>query len=108
VLYNARVEEAFATRRIKAWPFNGGVVIEERDPATNEGEAFLIDNWCLLASYRFTEMGQTELFKGIHRFDYDAYKILARYVHDPKNRRNIKQLPLNNLYSATDNYDRLD
>jgi DNA polymerase-3 subunit epsilon len=107
-LYNARVEEAFATRRIKAWPFNGGVVIEERDPATNEGEAFLIDNWCLLASYRFTEMGQTELFKGIHRFDYDAYKILARYVHDPKNRRNIKQLPLNNLYSATDNYDRLD
>lgn len=113
--YNARVDEAFAGRRIKAWPFAGGVVIEERNPATNEGEAFLIDNWCLLASYKFTELGQTELFsrgdgfaKRGHRFDYDAYKILSRYVHDPKNRRNIKQVPLNNLYGAADNYDRLD
>jgi DNA polymerase-3 subunit epsilon len=106
--YNARVADAFAERRIKAWPFTGGVVIEERDPATNEGEAFLIDNWCLLASYKFSELGQAELFKGVHRFDYDAYKILSRYVHNPKNRRNIKQVPLNNLYGAADNYGRLD
>ncbi len=106
--YNARVEEAFAERRIKAWPFSGGVVIEERNPATNEGEAFLIENWCLLACYKFTEVGQTELFKALHRFDYDAYKILSRYVLNPKNRRNIKIVPLNSLYGAADNYERMD
>lgn len=107
-MYNARVEEAFADRRIKAWPYTGGIIIEERDPTTNEGEAFLVDNWCLMATYKFTEMGQTELFEGIKRFDYDAYKILARYVLEPRNRRTIKQIPLNQLYSAADNYDSMD
>lgn len=107
-LYNARLEEAFAERRIKAWPFPGGIVIEERHPVTNEGEAFLVDNWCLMASYRFSETGQTELFEGVKRFDYDAYKILSRYVLDPRNRHTIKQLPLKQLYSAADDYNRMD
>ncbi len=107
-VYNERVEQAFAERRIKAWPFNGGVVIEERNPITNEGNAFLIDHWCLIASYKFTELGQTELFKGVHRFDYDAYKILARYILNPQNRRTIKQIPLTELYGAAENYERMD
>ncbi|MBX2990147.1 MAG: GIY-YIG nuclease family protein [Bacteroidetes bacterium] len=106
--YNARVEEAFTERRVKAWPFNGGIVIEERNPVTNEGEAFLIDNWCLLSCFRFTEYGQTELFKGVSRFDYDAYKILARYILNPQNRRNIKQVNINELYGASDDFTRLD
>ncbi len=106
--YNPRVEEAFAERKIKAWPFNGGVVIEERNPITNEGDAFLIDHWCLIASYKFSEIGQTELFKGIHRFDYDAYKILVRYLLNPQNRRTIKQIPLKELYGAAENYERMD
>jgi DNA polymerase-3 subunit epsilon len=106
--YNARVEEAFAGRRIKAWPFSGGIIIEERNPVTNEGEAFLVDHWCLLSCFKFTEIGQTELFKGVSRFDYDAYKILARYVLDPKNARRIKQIGLNELYGASDDFSRLD
>ncbi len=106
--YNNRVEQAFAARRIKAWPFTGGIVIEERDPISNQGEAFVIDNWCLLASYRFTEFGQTELFKGIRRFDYDAYKILSRYILNPQNQRNLRRVPLNELYGAAENYDRMD
>lgn len=106
--YNARVEEAFAERRVKAWPFNGGIVIEERNPVTNEGEAFLIDNWCLLSCFRFTEFGQTELFKSVSRFDFDAYKILARYILNPHNRRNIKQVNINELYGASDDFTRLD
>ena len=106
--YNARVEEAFAGRRIKAWPYSTGIIIEERNPVTNEGEAFVIDNWCLLASHRFSEVGQTDLFKGIHRFDYDAYKIILRYISNPKNRNRIRQVPLNELYGVADNYDRMD
>ncbi len=106
--YNVRVEEAFAARRIKAWPFGGGVVIEERNPVTNEGQAFVIDNWCLLSSFTFNECGQTELFKGTPRFDYDSYKIILRYISNPRNRRTIKQVPLNQLYGAADNYERMD
>jgi DNA polymerase-3 subunit epsilon len=106
--YNARVEEAFASRRIKSWPFDGGIIIEERNPVTNEGQAFVIDHWCLLSSFTFNELGQTELFKGILRFDYDSYKILLRYISNPQNRRTIKQVPLNQLYGAADNYERMD
>lgn len=106
--YNGRVEEAFATRRIKAWPFDGGIVIEERNPVTNEGQAFLIDNWCLLSSFTFNEFGQTELFKGTPRFDYDSYKIILRYISNPQNRPTIKHVPLNQLYGAADNYERMD
>jgi DNA polymerase-3 subunit epsilon len=107
-MYNERVEQAFAGRRIKAWPFSTGVIIEERNPVTNEGEAFVIDNWCLLASHRFSEIGQTDLFRGIHRFDYDAYKIILRYISDPKNRHRIKHVPLDQLYGAAENYERMD
>jgi DNA polymerase III subunit epsilon len=107
-MYNLRVEEAFAGRRIKAWPYSSGIIIEERNPVTNEGEAFVIDNWCLLASHRFSEVGQTDLFRGIHRFDYDAYKIILRYISNPKNLSRIKRVPLTELYGAVDNYDRMD
>ena len=106
--FNARLDLAFAERRIKAWPYDGGIVIEERNPITNEGEAFLIDNWCLLGSYRFTEQGQAELFKSVHRFDYDAYKIILRYISNPNNRRKIKRVPLKELYGAADDYNRID
>lgn len=106
--FNARLDQAFAERRIKAWPYEGGIVIEERNPVTNEGEAYLIDNWCLLASYRFTEQGQTDLFKSVHRFDYDAYKIILRYLSNPNNRRKIKRVPLKELYGAADDYTRID
>lgn len=106
--YNARVEEAFASRRIRAWPFAGGIVIEERNPLTNEGQAFVIDNWCLLSSFTFNEFGQTELFKAVGRFDYDSYRIILRYVSNPENRKNIRQVSLHELYGAADNYEKLD
>lgn len=106
--YNRRVEEAFASRRIKAWPFNGGIIIEERNPVTNEGQAFVIDNWCLLSSFTFNEFGQTELFRRTPRFDYDSYKIILRYISNLQNLRTIRQVPLNQLYGAADNYERMD
>ncbi|MGA9116699.1 MAG: hypothetical protein WB626_07990 [Bacteroidota bacterium] len=80
--YNARVEEAFASRRIKAWPFRGAILIEERSGGTDEVEVFVVDNWCLL--YSFTRKGDAPglRVKGLHLFDYDSYKILCGYVLD--------------------------
>ena len=57
VIYNARVEMAFAERRIKAWPYNGAILIEERDEFTGDGEVFLVDQWCLVSSFRYAEHG---------------------------------------------------
>lgn len=91
-IYNARVEMAFAERRIKAWPYNGAILIEERDELSGEGEVFLIDQWCLVSSFTYSDNGYQLKISGPHRFDYDAYKIISRYVLNRANRRKIRLL----------------
>ena len=87
-VYNARVEEAFAERRFKAWPYEGGVVVEER--SRDRQEKFLIDNWCLLASIRsINGTVEQDVYKD-HRFDYDSYRIIAGYVFTESNRQHIR------------------
>jgi DNA polymerase-3 subunit epsilon len=87
--YNARVEEAFNSRRIKAWPYKGGVLIEERFKHGEERELFLVDNWCLVASFKSGVEGTEKGEVVQHRFDYDSYKILHSYLADPENLNSI-------------------
>ena len=91
-IYNARVQMAFAERRIKAWPYNGSILIEERDEFSGEGEVFLIDQWCLISSFTYADAGYQLKISGPHRFDYDAYKILSRYILNRTHVKNIKIL----------------
>ena len=91
-VYNARVEMAFLDRRIRAWPFAGAILIEERDAFTGEGEVFLVDQWCLVSSFRYSDIGYQLQISGPHRFDYDAYKILLRYVLNRANAGKIRLL----------------
>ncbi len=90
--YNARVEQAFAARRFKAWPYSGGVVFEEQSNDGSKRERFFIDNWCLVASYRYADGEQTEKIQGSHRFDYDSYKILYDFVTAQENQKSITPL----------------
>ncbi len=90
-VYNARLEQAFENRRIQAWPFEGGIIIEERSDDGQDGEVFIIDNWCLLYSFAFS-LGSFRLkVRGLHRFDYDSYKIIAGYVFDRNHAATIRQ-----------------
>jgi DNA polymerase-3 subunit epsilon len=88
--YNARVEAAFETRRIIAWPFDGAVIIEEISKDKKLHERFVIDNWCLIASYNDADIDskkfQTPQKSSFHRFDYDSYKILYSYVMEEGNK----------------------
>ena len=88
-LYNARVEEAFEARRIKAWPYEGGVIVEERSKKSAQREFFLIDNWCLVSGYRSTGEGFEKSTHVQHRFDYDSYKILLSHMMSPENHESI-------------------
>jgi DNA polymerase-3 subunit epsilon len=88
--YNARVEEAFEARRIKAWPYDGGVVVEERSKKNSQREFFLIDNWCLVTSFKSVGEESEKSARVQHRFDYDSYKILLSYVMDPQNHESIR------------------
>jgi DNA polymerase-3 subunit epsilon len=90
--YNARLDEAFEARRIKAWPYESGIVIEEVRENETLRELFLIDNWCLVASYRISGQNPAENSSQKHRFDYDSYKILYSFLSDPQNESSITRL----------------
>lgn len=79
--YNMRVDSAFETRRIIAWPFDGPVTIEEVSKDKKLREVFVIDNWCLISSHcKKSIAGKRVNASSLHRFDYDSYKILYSYV----------------------------
>ena len=90
--YNARVEEAFEARRIKAWPYESAVTIEERVSDGSHKEVFLLDNWCLIGGVRSSDGTFEKLEKTPRRFDYDSYKILYSYMSDPRNQKSITPL----------------
>lgn len=87
--YNARLDEAFEARRIKAWPYESGIVIEERHEKEQLRELFLIDNWCLITALRSSGDKLTPESTQQFRFDYDSYKILFSYLTDPQNHSSI-------------------
>ncbi|MGB2959094.1 MAG: exonuclease domain-containing protein [Bacteroidota bacterium] len=89
--YNARVEEAFARRRVRGWPYEGGVIIKEERSPEGEGELFFVDQWCLLSSIRYTAFGSGHFIRGTHTFDYDSYKVIFKYLLDTKNRKNVRE-----------------
>ena len=94
--YNKRLELAFKMRRIKSWPFVGPILIEENKNET-EGQAFVVDNWKLESVSSFEEGSSETCSENTEIFDYDAYKILVRYILDPVNKRKIRQLSYDDL-----------
>jgi DNA polymerase-3 subunit epsilon len=93
--YNARVEAAFKARRIIAWPFDSAVTIEEVSKDKKLRELFVIDNWCLIASYNdaynVTQKFPIPQKSSPHRFDYDSYKILYSYVMEEGNKLKVQK-----------------
>jgi DNA polymerase-3 subunit epsilon len=88
--YNMRVHAAFAARKVKAWPFAGPILVEEKTPDGATGDGFMIDNWCLIGSGRFADGAETFDRHSVQRFDYDTYKILLRFVTDRTHGRMIR------------------
>jgi len=88
--YNARLDRAFEERRIKAWPFKGPIVVEERSPLADSQEHFLLENWCLINNRKAGVAGVKSSGNGRHRFDYDSYKILYAYLTDSRNKDRIR------------------
>lgn len=86
VRYNMRFTEAFSMRRIKSWPFAGPVTICESHGDVSS--TFLVDKWCVLgrvdSKVLNSESENIDVFSGLRGkdvyFDYDAYKILLRYM----------------------------
>ena len=89
--YNKRFKEAFRRRRIKTWPWKEAIVVEEKGTESS-GAVFVVRDWRILASYVYEEGGAREFLPASLGFDYDTYKILARYLLDPSHRHDIRAI----------------
>jgi DNA polymerase-3 subunit epsilon len=91
VSYNMRFVEAFTHYKIKSWPFGGPIAIKEKNELDNREESIIIDKWCLIGNINMQEDAyvKTEERKP---FDLDIYKILVRFLHEPKNQNNIMKI----------------
>lgn len=79
--YNLRFDLAFATDKLPVWPFPGPIAVNE------DGQVHVFDNWCYLGKSQELEPDLKN-----PKFDLDTYKILKRFLKNPKNYSSISGL----------------
>ncbi len=92
-LYNARFILAFGKTKLRAWPFNGPIVIKEKSEDVEEGLVF--DKWCYLGKY--SEFMYEDSRDSIAVSDFDVYKILNFFLKDKYNHKKITTLKTGSL-----------
>ncbi len=95
ISYNMRFAAAFADSKIRSWPFKGPIVIEEKNELEDKTEFFLVDRWCLLGTVSTDSLGSIKETRWEYEFDLDTYKILSRFLRNPKNAQRIKEISTN-------------
>lgn len=90
--YNERFDEAFEAYKLIAWPFQGPILIKD-ETEEGEGVAYVIHNWCVVEMVEYS--GDSASSQQIAEvFDLDSYKILLRFLKDPKKTRGrVEPLP---------------
>ena len=88
--YNERLKTAFAKTSIKDWKYSTPIMINEKHG--ENGEAYFVDNWCLIGKAKFDDAGLSRYEQLPENFDYDVYKILKNYIRNPNNRKHITRI----------------
>lgn len=83
-LYNARFILAFSKTKLSAWPFNGPIIIKEKNEIE---DALVFDKWCYLG--RYDEFMNSEKNTDMILTDFDIYKILRSFLNDKNNFKKI-------------------
>ena len=70
------------------WPYSSPIIITETD-YQGQSDGYIIDNWCLVG--HISQRDQLIEHRSVMpSFDLDQYKIIKRYIDNPKNRHTIK------------------
>ena len=101
--YNRRSMNAFVQTRMKQWPFEGPIAIEERD-ADGVGELFVIDRWRVISALH-TDGEQWEQFVPAPiPFEYDTYHLLTQELLRKRRRYVVHDLTQKQLF-GTDGFN---
>lgn len=90
--YNIRFLTAFAGAKFQSWPFDGPILVEEKNELDEKQEIFVIDQWCFLGSIKKSEDSVNEMLKQEYSFDLDIYKILHRFFKSEKKLKVVRQM----------------
>jgi DNA polymerase III subunit epsilon len=91
-IYRLRLEAAFAGQGVDEWPYQGATLITEQDSRRQVWEAFVVDRWRVMMHLRRDEYGNTSSASEAAGFDLDTYKLIKRFLMNPKNRHMIKPI----------------
>ncbi len=81
VLHEARLVTAFASMKVRSWPFAGAIGIREKSATNDRTEIHVFNHWCHLG----TADSEARLWDILDSsvmlpFDLDGYKILTRFL----------------------------
>ena len=76
-LHNVRLTLALNDKKLKTWPYQGAVIVEEADTVNGLHCYHVVDQWCLLGTFTEYEDG-LEALNTAPIFDIDTYRILVR------------------------------
>lgn len=90
--YNERFNQAFGRQQVASWPYSGPVLVKESHPQL-EGEAgYVVDNWCVKAVASDDGFGTVDVQEQAGDFDLDRYKIIRKFLDNPRNQRQIVRI----------------
>jgi len=95
--YNVRFVQAFSGKRVPQWPFPGSIGVKESFDGVEE--VHVVYNWCYLGTMR-NEHDRIEDMIHTIQFDWDAYKILYRFVQKHVKSHTIIHLPAPSAHSS--------
>ena len=85
VSFNQKLEKALARYHVKAWPYKGPVIIEEKDAQGKKAIFHLIYRWCYIASSPHkNKLVKIDVTDQRYPFDLDIYKIILNYISSRK------------------------
>lgn len=76
--HNARLLAALQRLKVRPWPFEGAIAVQERDIVCGDVVEHLFDRWCYLGSRR-----NGGALEGEPAFDLDYYKLLESELRKP-------------------------
>jgi DNA polymerase-3 subunit epsilon len=92
-LHHARTAAALLPLRMRRWPFRGRIGVREQHADGERVEMHILDRWCYLGSVSSEhELLEFDDTAAAHPFDFDTYRILARFIGTQRNGLTILEL----------------
>jgi len=88
-----RLAQAFTSMRMQPWPFRGRIGVRETGSGSEAAELHVLDRWCYLGTVRSEqELHEMEAARTQPAFDLDTYKILTRFLSQPRGKYTVVEL----------------